>query len=162
MTSTSVDRGMATSTRGYKKALFAKWEDRAKELDDVFYTEWSDEIEANFYSDWAARESFYSDWCARVHEQEKKGAEIVPIEARKDIREELDDEFYCDWAAHENFYSDWADEIDMVEALLSSYAKDIGSELGWCERCQVFERKCDWTDGEGDPRYIGAWLVSYD
>ena len=54
------------------KSLFAKWEDRAKELDDVFYTEWSDEIDA----------------------------EIVLAEARKDIREELDDQFYRGWAAH--------------------------------------------------------------
>ena len=136
---------MATSTRGYKKRLFAKWEEWAKELDEEFYARWGDEIDAEIElcSDWASHENFYYDWASHENFYYDWAVEIVLAEARKDIREELDkdireeldDEFYCGWAAHENFYYDWAAEIDLIEELLSSYAKDLGSELGWCERC---------------------------
>ena len=44
---------MATSTRGYKRALFDKWADRAKELDEAFYSEWATERDDAFYSQWA-------------------------------------------------------------------------------------------------------------
>ena len=48
------------------ETLLAKCEDRAKEFDDVFYTEWSDEIDSTFYETALSRENFYSDWAAEI------------------------------------------------------------------------------------------------
>jgi len=74
-------RGMATSTRGYKNALFAYWGDYAKKLDDAFYVEWAAEREEAFYSEWAAEidpekaleidEAFYNEWAAEIAERLK-------------------------------------------------------------------------------------------
>ena len=67
---------MATSTRGYKKALFAKWADRAAELDEAFYQEWAAELDEDFcpelddpfYKEWAAEldEAYYKEWDAEL------------------------------------------------------------------------------------------------
>jgi len=90
MSSATSNRGMATSTRGYKKALFAKWADRAAELDEAFYQEWAAELDEAFYQEWAA-------------------------ELDEDFCPELDDPFYKEWAAEldEAYYKEWDAELDV-------------------------------------------------
>ena len=74
---TSTDRGMATSTRGYKKRLFAKWEDRAKELDDAFYDELVvilDEMLQRLQHHRELDDAFYDEWANFPLDDIKVGA----------------------------------------------------------------------------------------
>ena len=76
MSSATSNRGMATSTRAYHKALFAKWADRAAELDEAFYRKWAAELDEDFcpelddpfYQDWAKEldVTYYKEWDAQL------------------------------------------------------------------------------------------------
>ena len=118
----TIDRGMATSTRGYKNALFAKWADRAAELDEVF-RRWQN-----------------GPTVAEIDEAWRLNEALTRIRNRSS---ELDTAFYDKWAAEldEVFYDEWAEEAYYYDEC------DEEPYPEWNDRDQECSYRDQWSPG---------------